>query len=112
MNNIDTVTIPREAAEEIVRFYGKCREAEKFFEVCQAPSYRRFVDNLLSQASTKQAFDKVSASLTEPKTPQAGKAPKMVADGKKNASVLGKPEQEKVVQEKPAEPVKEARQNA
>ena len=61
---METIRIDRSQAETLVRFLDKCREAERFFEVCQGPSYRRFVSNALADPALAAAHQRLRESLS------------------------------------------------
>ncbi|MBQ9010298.1 MAG: hypothetical protein IJ088_13370 [Clostridia bacterium] len=76
---METIRLDRSHAETLLRFLDRCREAERFFEVCQAPSYRRFVSNArgepaLAQAYTglRESLNAVEAEKSERKKPRTG----------------------------------------
>ena len=60
---METIRIDRSQAETLIRFLDKCREAERFFEVCQGPSYRRFVSNALADPALAAAHKALRESL-------------------------------------------------
>ena len=61
---METIQIDRSQAETLIRFLDKCREAERFFEVCQGPSYRRFVSNALADPALDGAYKGLRESLS------------------------------------------------
>jgi hypothetical protein len=61
---METIRIDRSQAETLIRFLDKCREAERFFEVCQGPSYRRFVSNALADPALAAAHQGLRESLS------------------------------------------------
>ena len=78
---METIQIDRSQAETLIRFLDKCREAERFFEVCQGPSYRRFVSNALADPALAAAHKGLRESLSA-------------------VQVEEKPEQKKPIQER------------
>ena len=67
---METIRIDRSQAETLIRFLDKCREAERFFEVCQGPSYRRFVSNALADPALAAAHQGLREEPFEEKTEQ------------------------------------------
>ncbi|MBQ8094103.1 MAG: hypothetical protein IJ242_11085 [Clostridia bacterium] len=62
---MDIIKIERSQAEAVVRFLGKCYEASRFFEICQAPSYRRFISNAMEDDMLGKAYHQMKESLKE-----------------------------------------------
>ena len=103
---METIRIDRSQAETLIRFLDKCREAERFFEVCQAPSYRRFVSNAQADPALHAAYAALREGLSaeraeqrpERKKPSAEK-PKAQAERMPGSARAAQPEQSEQKQE-------------
>lgn len=71
-------------AKAVYRFLGKCREASRFFEVCQGPSYRRFVTNAMEDPLLGPAYESLRKSLETDKAAQAAKTAAKAGGGSEN----------------------------
>ena len=74
--------LPMDVAETILGFYLRCMDAERFFEVCQAPSYRRFLLNAVHSKETENACGKLEACLKAAALQEGEEEPQQAAKPK------------------------------
>ena len=86
---METIRIDRSQAETLIRFLDKCREAERFFEVCQGPSYRRFVSNALADPALAAAHKGLRESLSAERAEERPEQKKPVQERAKKTGGSG-----------------------